>query len=115
MDLLDRLPARYYAFVLCIALFVLGLTLIAPVPQAGIPLAIIFGFLSALGVYDLRQPHRAILHNYPVLAHIRFLMETIRPEIRQYLLESDTDPIPFSRAQRSLVYQRAKNVVDVRP
>lgn len=113
--MLKRLPSRYYAFVLCITLCVLGLVLIAPLPAAGIPLAVIFGALSALGVYDLRQPHRAILRNYPVLAHIRFLMEMIRPEIRQYLLESDIEPIPFSRIQRSLVYQRAKNIVDVRP
>jgi len=46
----------------------------------------------------------------PILAHFRFFFEMIRPEIRQYLVESDTDAVPFSRTQRSLVYQRAKNV-----
>lgn len=42
---------------------------------------------------------------------MRYLIEAIRPEIRQYLLESDNDPLPFSRAQGSRVYARAKNPV----
>jgi len=71
--------------------------------------------LVALGVRDLRQPQRAILRNYPVIGHLRFLMEYIRPEIRQYFIESDTEAAPFSRAQRSLVYQRAKGAPDNRP
>lgn len=50
-----------------------------------------------------------MLRNYPVLGHIRYLVESIRPEIRQYLLESDRESLPFSRSQRSLVYARAKN------
>jgi glutamate synthase domain-containing protein 2 len=41
--------------------------------------------------------------------HLRYLLEAFRPEIRQYLVENDTDAQPFSRAQRSVVYQRAKN------
>ena len=46
--------------------------------------------------------------NYPVLGNIRYLVEAVRPEIRQYLLEGDQEALPFSRAQRSLVYARAK-------
>ncbi len=79
-----------------------------------VPLAL-FGFLSALGLYDVLQRSHAILRNYPVLGHMRFLFEGIRPEIRQYLIESDADEEPFSRDQRSLVYQRAKGVEDKRP
>ncbi|MGD9294360.1 MAG: FMN-binding glutamate synthase family protein [Roseobacter sp.] len=75
----------------------------------------IFAALTALGVHDLRQPHHSILRNYPVLGHMRFLFEGIRPEIRQYLIESDQDEEPFSRDARSLVYQRAKGVEDKRP
>jgi len=52
---------------------------------------------------------------YPVIAHFRFFFEYIRPEIRQYFIEADTDHTPFSRAQRSIIYQRAKGVVDKRP
>lgn len=77
--------------------------------------ALVFGFLAVLGVYDVTQPRHAILRNYPVLGHMRFLFEGIRPEIRQYLIESDQDEEPFSRDARSLVYQRAKGVEDKRP
>ncbi|TMM50614.1 FMN-binding glutamate synthase family protein [Sulfitobacter sabulilitoris] len=74
-----------------------------------------FASLTALGIHDLRQPSHSILRNYPVLGHMRFLFEGIRPEIRQYLIESDQDEEPFSRDARSLVYQRAKGMEDKRP
>lgn len=74
-----------------------------------------FAFLTLLGLQDLRQPHHSILRNYPVIGHMRFLFEGIRPEIRQYLIESDQDEEPFSRDARSLVYQRAKGEEDKRP
>ncbi|CAN5587223.1 FMN-binding glutamate synthase family protein [soil metagenome] len=72
-----------------------------------IPLA-----LSLLGLHDLTQTQHSILRNYPLMGHFRFMFEAIRPEIRQYLVENDTDAQPFSRAQRSLVYQRSKNEPD---
>ncbi|UOA21921.1 Glutamate synthase [NADPH] large chain [Sulfitobacter pontiacus] len=75
----------------------------------------IFGILALMGVYDLIQTKHSILRNYPVLGHMRFFFEGIRPEIRQYLIESDQDEEPFSRDDRSLVYQRAKGVEDARP
>ncbi|MCW2272761.1 FMN-binding glutamate synthase family protein [Rhodoblastus acidophilus] len=74
-----------------------------------------FGFFSALGVYDLVQTRHAVLRNYPILAHLRFLLEEMRPEIRQYFFESETDGAPFSRDRRALVYQRAKMQLDKRP
>ncbi|WP_413717986.1 FMN-binding glutamate synthase family protein [Silicimonas sp. MF1-12-2] len=76
---------------------------------------LVFGGLSALGVYDVTQSGHAILRNYPVIGHMRFMFEGIRPEIRQYLIESDQDEEPFSRDKRSIVYQRAKGVEDERP
>ncbi|KEJ90836.1 FMN-binding glutamate synthase family protein [Sulfitobacter donghicola] len=76
---------------------------------------LIFGALSLLGLHDVRQTSHSILRNYPVLGHVRFLLESIRPEIRQYLLEDDQDEEPFSRDARSLVYQRAKGQEDARP
>ena len=69
----------------------------------------------AVGIRDLRQTKRALLRNYPVIGHLRFLLEWIRPEIRQYFLESDREAVPFSRQQRSLVYQRSKGESDKRP
>ncbi len=73
------------------------------------------GLLALLGLHDVRQPRHAILRNYPVIGHLRFLFEFVRPELRQYFIESDGEATPFSRAQRSLVYQRAKGAPDNRP
>jgi glutamate synthase domain-containing protein 2 len=110
----STLPIRFSAFVLCIV----G-TLLCAFTWVGFGtggfMALVFAGLVALGVSDLRQPKRSILRNYPVIGHLRFLMELVRPEIRQYFIESDSDATPFSRAQRSLVYQRAKGEPDKRP
>ncbi|HEY4350901.1 MAG TPA: FMN-binding glutamate synthase family protein [Paraburkholderia sp.] len=76
---------------------------------------IVPALLVALGAWDLTQKRHAILRNYPLWGHFRFLFEFIRPEIRQYFVEGDTDEKPFSRVQRSIVYQRAKNETDSRP
>ncbi len=73
------------------------------------PITAVTGILSLVGLFDLLQSPHAVRRNYPILGNIRYLVEGIRPEIRQYLLESDSDALPFSRAQRSLVYSRAKN------
>ena len=65
--------------------------------------------LLLLALRDLRQRRHAIMRNYPVIGHLRYFLESIRPEIRQYFFESDLDGAPFNRRQRSIVYQRAKN------
>lgn len=72
-------------------------------------------FFTGVGLVDITQRHSAVRRNYPILAHFRFLFESIRPELRQYLFESDTEESPFSRQQRSIVYQRAKQELDKRP
>ncbi len=77
--------------------------------------ALVSLFFVGLGLRDVRQTRRSVLRNYPVIGHLRFLLEFIRPEIRQYFIESDNEAAPFSRAQRSLVYQRAKGESDKRP
>src|ERR1700722_11542094 len=76
---------------------------------------VIFGGLTALGIRDLLQPGHAVLRNYPISAHLRFLLEEIRPEMRQYFFESEKDGMPFSRDTRAVIYQRAKMVLDKRP
>ncbi|MDE2150590.1 MAG: FMN-binding glutamate synthase family protein [Gammaproteobacteria bacterium] len=75
----------------------------------------VFTVLAALGTLDLIQRRHNLRRNYPVTARIRWMIESIRPELRQYLFESDTDGKPFSREQRALVYRRAKNVNDAHP
>lgn len=106
---------RFGPFALISALFVLFAALSALWSLWMILPAVILGTLMAMGIYDLIQTKHSILRNYPVLGHMRFFFEGIRPEIRQYLIESDQDEEPFSRDDRSLVYQRAKGVEDARP
>src|SRR6201993_3938933 len=76
---------------------------------------LIFGGLTLLGIRDLMQKGHAVLRNYPISAHMRFLLEEIRPEMRQYFFESEKDGMPFSRDTRAVVYQRAKLQLDKRP
>ncbi|NVB41335.1 FMN-binding glutamate synthase family protein [Pseudenhygromyxa sp. WMMC2535] len=71
--------------------------------------------LFLVGIYDFFQTKHAILRNFPVIGHGRYLLEAIRPEINQYFIESNTDGMPFDREQRSVVYQRAKGVNDTTP
>ena len=71
--------------------------------------------LTLLGIRDMRQDQHAILRNYPISGHARFLMEALRPTLRQYFFEGEKDGRPFSRDRRSLVYQRAKGQLDKRP
>ena len=71
--------------------------------------------ITLLGIYDMVQTQHAILRNFPVLGHFRYIFERIRPEIYQYFVESDTEGVPFDRDQRSLIYQRAKKVRDTVP
>jgi glutamate synthase domain-containing protein 2 len=68
-----------------------------------------------VGLRDLRQTRHAVLRNYPVAAHLRFFLESIRPEMRQYFFEGDKDGMPFPRDKRAIVYQRAKRDLDKRP
>jgi glutamate synthase domain-containing protein 2 len=76
--------------------------------------AVIPGCLLLLGLRDAMQTKHSVLRNYPIIGHIRYIMEEMRPAIRQYLVEGDLEETPFSRSQRSVVYQRAKNTVDSR-
>ena len=98
---------RYLTFILLLGALIAAIAL-EPGGFWGGVLVIVLLALCSLGVWDLLQKPHAILRNYPVIGHARWLVEMIRPEIRQYLLESDTEATPFSRAQRSLVYRRAK-------
>ena len=71
--------------------------------------------LIGVGIYDITQKKHSILRNFPILGHIRYTLEFIRPEIRQYFIASDKDEKPFNREQRSIVYKRSKNINDTMP
>ena len=109
---------RHFPLLASFLLFLWYLAKLATHPDEidwiSVPL-VIFGGLTTVGFGDLLQKRHSVLRNYPILAHLRFLIEEIRPEIRQYLFESETDGSPFSRDRRALVYQRAKMQLDKRP
>ena len=108
------LPSRYWPFAACIVVTLASLFGIAW-SNAWIWPGIVSGALVLVGVVDLAQEKQTLRRNYPVIAHLRYFLESIGPEIRQYFIEADNDERPFSRQQRSLVYQRAKNTLDKRP
>ena len=107
-------PIRYTAFALSGVGMLLCLFTAIGFGVGG-TLALVFMVLFGVGVYDVLQTKRSVLRNYPVIGHLRYMLEFIRPEMRQYFLESDSEATPFSRSQRSLVYQRAKGDPDKRP
>ena len=116
--LLLPLSARFIAYTLAVALTIIVLLALifgSPPLYLAIPLLAVFGALAIIGTRDLIQTRHAVLRNYPLTAHIRFILEEIRPEIRQYFLESEKDGTPFSRDKRAIVYQRAKQALDKRP
>jgi glutamate synthase domain-containing protein 2 len=108
------LPARYLAFALCVLIFVLAVAGWR-YGTANQVFALVFGVFVAIGVSDLAQKRSTLRRNYPLLSHIRFFFEDVRPMLRQYVVESDNEEVPFSHVQRAIVKQRAKNELDVRP
>src|SRR6056297_1127211 len=71
--------------------------------------------LFALGLRDALQNRHTVLKNFPIIGHGRYMVEGVRPELQQYLIESNLDAFPVEREFRSLVYQRAKNELETRP
>ena len=108
------IPSRFLALAIC-ALGCVAAACATPLIWWMLPISLVLAALTGVGLWDLVQEKHAIRRNYPVLAHFRFFFEYIRPEIRQYFIESDTEAMPFSRNQRSIVYQRAKQQLDKRP
>lgn len=109
------MPLRYLTYVLCLLGLLLAAALAWWVDIRWLWLALVLAPLAGLGSWDLLQHRRTVSRNYPILARIRYGLESIGPEIRQYFIQSDTDELPFSREQRNVVYQRAKNTLDKKP
>ena len=107
-------PAHYFVyFLIAVSILWLVLGLIHSVYFHG--LLLITAPLAVVGVWDMLQERHSLMRNYPIFAHMRWFLEGIRPELRQYFFESDISGRPFNRDQRSLVYERAKNTVDKQP
>jgi glutamate synthase domain-containing protein 2 len=108
--------ARYICLTLAAAgalAFLIGLTVN---PAIGwLPGLAVCAALTGLGIHDLLQTRHAVLRSFPISAHMRFILEKMRPEMRQYFFEDEKRGTPFSRDRRAVVYQRAKDVLDKRP
>lgn len=103
------------AFLTCSAVTLALVALLARVwPHALWSLVIIMP-MFVRGVADMVQTKQAVRRNFPLIGHGRYLLERIRPEINQYFVESNHDGRPFSRNDRSVVYQRAKGDLDTLP
>lgn len=106
--------SRYSAYAACLVLTLASLLLAVRMPGWWWAVAV-FGALAVLGTVDLVQRRSTLRRNYPLLAHLRYGLESIRPEIRQYFIEDNLAEVPFSREKRALVYQRAKGERDTVP
>jgi Glutamate synthase domain 2 len=98
----------------------LGIFLLIIAPLFGIIndliwLAIYIIPLICLYIYDVTQKNHTILRNFPILGHIRYIMEFFRPEIQQYFIADDKSERPYDRETRNVIYQRAKGLRDTVP
>ena len=60
----------------------------------------VLGLLAVVAAYDLLQRRHAILRNFPIVGHLRYLLEAFGPELRQYIVTNNNEERPFSRTQR---------------
>lgn len=101
---------RFTTIVLVIFVAIIGIILW---PLAG--LIMLVASLVLFGLYDLFQTKHSILRNFPVIGHMRYLLEMIGPELHQYFVESDTDGKPINKNHRNYIYERAKEQNQTRP
>lgn len=93
------------AAIICIAIFWLPI----------LWLFLIIGPLILMGLYDILQKPHTIRRNFPLIGRFRYVLESVRPEIMQYFVETDTEGRPLNRILRSVVYRRAKGETDTEP
>lgn len=96
--------AIHFTLIILLIVGVIIITIVWPVIGFSTLAVLIFG----LGIYDITQKEHTILRNFPVLGHMRYLLEMIGPEIHQYFVEDGTDGKPIDRNHRSYIYQRSK-------
>jgi glutamate synthase domain-containing protein 2 len=103
-----------HLFYLFIALSAALLALLAHYHIYSLTLAAIIALSILIGLFDLCS-HQNVRRNFPVIGHIRYMFEFIRPEIQQYFVATNLSGRPFCREVRALVYRRGKNVDDTIP
>jgi glutamate synthase domain-containing protein 2 len=100
-----------FFWIIGLAIVAAGAVLAGVVGSLGwLLLAGVLALVVCLGTYDLVQRRHSVLRNYPVLGHLRYLMESVRPELQQYFIERNYDGRPYDRDTRSMIYQRAKGI-----
>ncbi len=72
----------------------------------------VLAFLVGVVIYDLTQTRHAVLRNFPIVGHFRYILEAVGPELRQYIVTSNDEERPFSRNQRRWVYASAKQEIN---
>ncbi len=107
--------SRFIPFVVAVVLAVGGLALSATVSPWWAVVAVVGLVLLGLAGFDIAQRRHSIWRNYPIIGHLRWLLEGFRPELQQYFVELDTVGAPFDHDTRALVYVRAKNKHEDQP
>ena len=92
-----------------------GIVLLSLYHSPLIWLLVPFVLLVGIGIYDMQQTQHTLRRNFPLVGRMRWVLEALRPPIRQYFIESDIDGVPISRMLRGLVYRRSKKEVDTLP
>ena len=103
------IPIAATAALLALSVYGMGASVWLVIP------AILFGIILLIGLYDLIQTHHTLWRNYPIIGRVRWIAEALRPFLRSYIVESETEGRPFNHEVRALVYRRAKNVTSVEP
>lgn len=111
---LHKMLVRQYFQIFAIGAPILILALALVFPSV-LWLLVLVVPIVVLGLLDMFQTKHSILRLYPFLGRFRYMLESVRTEIQQYFVESDTSGTPIPREFRSLVYQRAKGDRDTRP
>jgi hypothetical protein len=111
---MDWVWGRYTALLLSGILTIALIPIVIVFPLVS-PLLLLTLGLTAMGLWDYFQKASNLRANFPILGHLRYFFESVRPELRQYFWEDDKDELPYSRNQRSMVYQRAQSKLAARP
>lgn len=96
--------AIQFSFISLIVVAIIVCTIIWP----AYGFSVIGLLIICVGIYDLAQKKHTIMRNFPVVGHMRYLLEMIGPEIHQYFVEGNTDGKPINRNHRTYIYERAK-------
>ena len=106
---------RRIFWILSLTVYAIALLVYMLSPTASFIIALVYTPIFIIGINDMKQTTHAVRRNFPIIGNLRYFFELIRPEIQQYFVESNTTGVPINRNLRSVVYQRAKKVLQTQP